>query len=678
MLWFGVNEYTLHDSISASTSMDDRIIVVMVSSFADLCDLCGKNHLTLPRGTWKGGVVASRDSACPSPASQRALLQTPTRSSFFSNPLWLTKTTVTHTETLGNAIGLKEPNTVLIMSSMAYNSAAGLSGMLKEGTRHMQEYGDDGSVVMRNIDACLQLSRQMLTSSLGPQGRCKLVVNHLQKIIVTADCAAILKEVQIQHPAASLLSMTVQKQKTECGDATNFCLSFAGELLWQTALLIQKMTWQQTAPEIIAGFQHSLKLCLEEFFPQTVAVTIADMDKKENLMKIITPVWQSKQYGTETSMASLVADACMLVYPEGSKGSFPAASIRTVPILGAGVQQSVLIEGYVATRGLQSVKKSASNCKIAVFASGIEASSTEAKGTVVMKTAEDLMTYNKSEELKMQEIIQGLSDAGIQVVVSGGAVSDMAMHFIDKYNLVCLRVSSKWELRRLCQAVGATALVRLGTPMPEEMGFAETVKQQELGDRTVTVFANSTGESKLATIVLRAFTRTLLADLERAVDDGVQVIAQAVKDCNRNGVARLCYGGGCSEMALSVRLQQAAQKVPGLQQYAMQAFAQALWVVPRTLAENAGHKATITLAHLQAAHSTSVSDGSDGAICDVGIDIEEDSANGVCGMAEGGVLDLVATKQSALRLAVDTVTTILKIDQIIMSKQAGGPNPSGP
>jgi len=555
---------------------------------------------------------------------------------------------------------------------MALNQAAGLSGMLKDGTRHMQESGDDGSVVLRNIDACMELSRMMLTSSLGPQGRCKLVVNHLQKITVTADCAAILKEVQIQHPAASLLSMTVQKQKEECGDATNFCLSFAGELLWQTALLIQKMTWQQTAPEIIAGYAKALQLCQEELLPKVICERIEQVNTKENLLKIISPVLQSKQYGTEHLLAPVVADACSLVFPEGS-GVFPAACIRTVPILGAATDQSRLIEGYVATRALESVRKSASNCKIAVFASGIEASSTEAKGTVVMKTAEDLKTYNKSEELKMEEIIQGMAEAGIEVVISGGSISDMAMHFIDKYDLLCLKVSSKWELRRLCQAVGATALVRLGTPLPDEMGFVESVQQQEMGDRTVTVFTKS-GESKLATIVLRAFTRTLLADLERAVDDGVQAVAQAVKDCNKTGAARLCYGGGCTEMALSASLQHAAQRVPGLQQYAMQAFSQALLVVPRTLAENAGHNSSKTLAHLQAAHHEERP--SDDNICDMGIDIEEEAGSGsggICSMKDRGVLDMVATKQSALRLAVDTVITILKIDQIIMSKQAGGP-----
>merc|ERR1712226_569509 len=160
-----------------------------------------------------------------------------------------------------------------------------------------------------------------------------------------------------------------------------------------------------------------------------------------------------------------------------------------------------------------------------------------------------------------------MGESGAKVVVTGGSVSEMALHFCNRYKLILLKLGSKWELRRLCQAVGATALVRLGTPLPDEMGFAETVKQQEMGDRTVTVFTKS-GESKLATIVLRAFTRTLLADLERAVDDGVQAVAQAVKDCNKTGAVRLSYGGGCTEMALSAKLQHAAQRVPGLQQYA--------------------------------------------------------------------------------------------------------------
>jgi T-complex protein 1 subunit theta len=547
---------------------------------------------------------------------------------------------------------------------MSYNAAAGLPGMLKSGTRHMQdEVAGNGSVVLRNIDACLQLSR-MLQSSLGPQGRCKLVVNHLEKILVTSDCAAILAQVQIEHPTANLLATAVKKQEEERGDNTNFVLTFCGELLWQTALLIQKMTWQ-TAPEILAGYQQALQLITDAVDGQ-VCETIATIDKA-SLERVLKPVLMSKQYGSAEILAPLVADACLLV---GAKAgaALGTESVRTVAILGSGVRQSILLEGYVATRGLETNLTSATDCKIAVYATGIEASSTEAKGTVVMNNAAELTAYNRSEETKMQEIIQGIAQSGIKVVVTGGNISDMALHFIDKYDLVCLRVGSKWELRRLCQAVGATALVRLGTPTPDEMGFCTSVQQKEIGERTVTVFTAG-ASSKLATIVLRASTRTVLADLERAVDDGVQAVAQICKD------GRLVYGGGCVEMAWSTALLQQADQVPGLAQYAMAAFGKALQIVPRVLAENAGWKAATVVANLQAAHAQSDKD----TLCDAGIEIDKDrddlvvDKSGVTSMKDKEIVDVLATKLSALRLAVDAATTILKIDQIIMSKPAGGP-----
>ena len=550
---------------------------------------------------------------------------------------------------------------------MAYNAAAGISGMLKEGSRHVQdESAGSASVVLRNIDACLQLCR-MLQSSLGPQGRCKLVVNHLEKILVTSDCAAILKEVQIEHPTANLLAMAVKKQEEERGDNTNLVLTFAGELLWQTALLIQKMTWQ-TAPEILAGYQQALHLLETEYLPAQVCDTIPNARAldKDTLMRVLIPVLQSKQYGSADILAPLVADACLMLLQDNDGAGFSIEAIRTVSILGASVRQSMLLPGYVAKRGLETSVTSVTDAKIAVYATGLEASSTEAKGTVVMKTAADLQAYNRSEEDKMKDIIAGIAASGVKLVVSGGNISDMALHFLDKYGLACLRVGSKWELRRLCQAVGATALVRLGTPMADEMGFAASVKQQELGDQTVTVFEVGKA-SKLATIVLRASTKTVLADLERATDDGVQAVAQICKD------GRLVYGGGCAEMACSTALLRKADQVPGLAQYALQAFGKALQIVPRVLAENAGYKAATVVANLQAAHA-----GHDAAsgICDAGIDIDKEDApgtSGVTSMKEKGVVDVMATKLSALRLAVDAAVTILKIDQIIMSKPAGGP-----
>jgi T-complex protein 1 subunit theta len=543
---------------------------------------------------------------------------------------------------------------------MAYNTAGGLAGMLKEGTSHMEQDDGAASVVLRNIDACLELAR-MLRTSLGPQGRCKLVVNHLEKLIVTSDCACILKEINVAHPAAQLLAQACQKQEQEVGDATNFVVAFGGELLWQTAQLIQKMTWK-TAPEILAGYNRAMLLCAATLERDMVlAVDEKDPLDREGLLRILKPVLASKQYGSETVLAPLVADACLKI---ARSSKVQTESVRTCKILGASVSQSTLLEGFVATRGVETTVVAVEHAKIAVYACGFEASATEAKGTVLMKTADDLLNYNKTEEKNMQNIVESIKESGVQVIVTGGNVSDMALHFLERCGLMCLKISSKWELRRLCQTVGATALVRLGAPTPDEMGLCESAKTMEVGGRTVTVIQSK--GSKLATIVLRASTLSVLNDLERAVDDGVQAVVAYTKD------QRLVYGGGAVEMALSVALQQEADKVPGLEQYAIAAFGKALQIIPRTLAENAGWDSTRVLADLQATHASSTE-----GICDAGVDIERDacetSGGGVTSMKEKDIVDLYNTKLSALRLAVDAVITILKIDQIIMSKPSGGP-----
>jgi len=536
--------------------------------------------------------------------------------------------------------------------SMAFNTAAGLGGMLKDGHEHYFDDSEGGAVVARSIAAACELSR-MLASSMGPQGRCKLVVNHLERMIVTSDCAAILKEIEVEHPAAKLLEKAVHQQETECGDATNLCLMFAGELLNNTLDLMRTMGWKHSI-DILEGHHLAADKLLNDLLPNTCVVRQIGHPAKDTdaLKTVLKPVLGSKQHGTEEVLSDLVAEACQIVLKEGFV--LQPESIRTVKILGGSISQSVCINGFVAQRAVETVLTSAEDAKIAIFASGIEASSTEAKGTVLMKTADDLKNYNKTEESKMDEIIQGIAQSGVKVVVSGGNISDMALHFIERYKLVALRIGSKWELRRLCQATGATALVRLGAPTPDEMGRA-TVTQRSVGGRTVTVFEND-AESKIATLVLRASTSSVLNDLERAVDDGVHAVQMACKD------GRLVYGGGAAEMECAVQLDQFADQHPGLEQYAIRAFAKSLECVARTLADNAGWDALQVVADLRAAHVTGEADK--------GVDIAE--APGITSMKDSGVFDLFKVKHSALKLAIEAATTVLKVDQIIMSKKAGG------
>jgi len=481
------------------------------------------------------------------------------------------------------------------MSAMSLNTAAGLQGMLKDG--HTSLEGLDAAT-LRNISASKELSR-IVQTSLGPNGMNKLVVNHLEKIIVTSDCATIVKELEIEHPAAKMLSLAAKMQDEECGDGTNLTVSFAGGLLSATEELLRSGLHTS---EIIAGYKSAGEK-LAEILPTLVCKTLdADQISEETLAEAIRPVLAAKQFGSDDVLAPLIAKACLATASNGTGGKtiINPDAVRVTKILGGRMDQSQVIHGFVALRSAETTTIKVTDAKVTVFGCGIEASGTEAKGTVLMKNADDLKGYNKSEELKMEQIIKSIADTGTKVVVSGGTVSEMAMHFIERYNMMCIKIPSKWELRRLCSAINASALVRLGAATPDEMGYCDEVQVQEIGGRPVTIFRQTKSIDdgcRLATVLLRASTTNVLADLERAVDDGVHACKQVCKD------GRLVPGAGATEMELALQIRNYADSCPGLDQYAIRAFAKALEFVPKTLAENAGLDASHVLAGLGAAHA---------------------------------------------------------------------------
>ena len=540
--------------------------------------------------------------------------------------------------------------------SMAYNQAAGLGGMLKKGHQSMEGQG----ATLRNVEACREIST-ITRTSLGPNGMNKLVVNHLGKIIVTSDCATIVKTLEVEHPPAKMLQLAAEAQDFECGDGTNLVVSFAGELLAQTEDLFRMGLHPS---DVVAGFSKAGDKVIEDFLPPLAELVTPMVNgrSKDELVRVVKPVLAAKHLGSEDILAPLVAEACLGTMSSGSgQASFSVDSVRVAKILGGDISQSHVVHGFVALRGLETTLTSAKDAKIVVFGCGIEASATEAKGTVLMKNADDLKNYNKSEEKKMEEIIKGIADSGVKVCVAGGTVSEMALHFIERYGMLCLKIGSKWELRRLCVATGATALVRLGAPTPDEMGYCDHVHQKEVGGRPVTIFSQGDGSKtgKLSTIVLRASTSSVLADLERAIDDGVHAAKTACKD------GKLVPGAGATEMELSLKVRAFADTCPGLDQYAIRAFGKALEVVPRTLAENAGLDQGVVIAALGAAHASGKTSA--------GVDIDAMGISGASGVSDDtGVLDLYTSKQSALKLAIDAALTVLRVDQIIMSKRAGG------
>ena len=207
-----------------------------------------------------------------------------------------------------------------------------------------------------------------------------------------------------------------------------------------------------------------------------------------------------------------------------------------------------------------------------------------------------MLDFSKGEEAQLEAAIKELYDVGLRVVVAGSTVGELAMHYLNRYGILVIKILSKFELRRVCRVVGATPLARLGAPMPDEMGNIDCVETMEIGGDRVTVFRQEDEVTRTATLVLRGATQNHLDDVERAVDDGVNVVKAITKD------ARLVPGAGATEIELVERIQAVGEKTQGLAQYSIKKFGEAFEVVPRTLAESAGLDATEVLSRLYAAH----------------------------------------------------------------------------
>lgn len=525
----------------------------------------------------------------------------------------------------------------------------GIQSMLKEGHRHLSGLDE---AILKNVDACKELS-DITRTSLGPNGRNKLVINHLDKQFVTNDAATIVNELEIQHPAAKILVLAGKAQQEEIGDGANLTISFAGELLRGAEELIRMGLHPS---EIITGYTKGINKAIE-ILDELVEPGSDKMDvrnKDEVIMRMKAAV-ASKQFGQEDIICSLTADACIQVCPK-NPANFNVDNVRVAKLVGGGLHNSSVVRGMVLKNDAVGSIKRVEKGKVAVFAQGVDTSATETKGTVLIHSAEQLENYAKSEEAKVEELIKAVADSGANVIVSGGAVGDMALHFCERYKLMVLKISSKFELRRFCRTTGAVALLKLSQPNPDDLGHVDSISVEEIAGVTVTIVRNEGGGNSIATVVLRGSTDSILDDLERAVDDGVNTYKAMCRD------SRIVPGAAATEIELARRLKEVSFKETGLDQYAIAKFAECFEMIPRTLAENAGLDAMEIIASLYSEHSSGNTK--------VGIDLEAGACKDVSTL---GIWDLHITKFFALKYAADAACTVLRVDQIIMAKPAGGP-----
>ncbi|XP_032209436.1 T-complex protein 1 subunit theta isoform X1 [Mustela erminea] len=531
--------------------------------------------------------------------------------------------------------------------------APGFAQMLKEGAKHFSGLEE---AVYRNIQACKELA-QTTRTAYGPNGMNKMVINHLEKLFVTNDAATILRELEVQHPAAKMIVMASHMQEQEVGDGTNFVLVFAGALL---ELAEELLRIGLSVSEVIEGYEIACRKA-HEILPDLVCCSAKNLRDVDEVSSLLHTSIMSKQYGNEVFLAKLIAQACVSIFPDS--GHFNVDNIRVCKILGSGIYSSSVLHGMVFKKETEGDVTSVKNAKIAVYSCPFDGMITETKGTVLIKTAEELMNFSKGEENLMDAQVKAIADTGANVIVTGGKVADMALHYANKYNIMLVRLNSKWDLRRLCKTVGATALPRLTPPVLEEMGHCDSVYLSEVGDTQVVVFKHEKEDGAISTIVLRGSTDNLMDDIERAVDDGVNTFKVLTRD------KRLVPGGGATEIELAKQITSYGETCPGLEQYAIKKFAEAFEAIPRALAENSGVKANEVISKLYAVHQEGNKN--------VGLDIEAE-VPAVKDMLEAGILDTYLGKYWAIKLATNAAVTVLRVDQIIMAKLAGGPKAPKP
>lgn len=221
--------------------------------------------------------------------------------------------------------------------------------------------------------------------------------------------------------------------------------------------------------------------------PELTVDKIQDIRSVEELSKAIKTVIASKQYGNEDLLAPLVAEAVLAVMPKNPV-NFNVDNIRVVKIMGSSLPQSRVVRGMVFPRSPEGTIKKALKAKVGVFSCPIDISQTETKGTVLLHNAKEMLDFTKGEETSLEAVIKEVHDSGVRVVVAGSTLGELALHYLNRYEILVIKILSKFELRRLCRVVGATPLARLGAPMPDEMGSVDVVETEEIGGDRVTVF----------------------------------------------------------------------------------------------------------------------------------------------------------------------------------------------
>jgi thermosome len=481
---------------------------------------------------------------------------------------------------------------------------------------------------------------ETVRTTLGPKGMDKMLVDGLGDIVVTNDGVTILKEMEIEHPAAKMLVEVAKTQEDEVGDGTTTAVIIAGELLKKAEGLLD----QEIHPTIVAmGYRQAAEKAQE-----ILNVIAIDAEDRDTLMKVAMTAMTGK--GTEKAREPLAELVVGAVKQVEENGEIDQDHIKIEKKDGATIDDSQLVNGVIIDKEPvhPGMPKQIEDAKIALLNSAIEVKETEVDAEIRITDPAQMQAFIEQEEQMIQDMVNKIADAGANVLFCQKGIDDLAQHYLAKAGILAVRRVKKSDMEKLARATGATIVTNVEDLDFEDLGKAGSVAEKKVSGEAM-LFVEDCKDPKSVTLLIRGSTEHVVDEIQRAMEDAIGVVAATVED------GKVVAGGGSAEIAIAKGLKEYADTISGREQLAVSAFAEALEVVPKTLAENAGLDSIDALVDLRAAHEKSLY---------MGLNVFKGE---VTDMYRAGVIEPHRVKKQAIQSAAEAAEMILRIDDVIAS-----------
>lgn len=528
--------------------------------------------------------------------------------------------------------------------------------ILKEGTSRNR-----GKEARRNNIMAARVVGEVLRTTLGPRGMDKMLIDSLGDITITNDGATVLNEIEVEHPAAKMMVEIAKTQDDMVGDGTTTAVVLAGELLKKAEELLE----QNIHPTImVSGYRKAALKAVETINNLGIQVELTD---RATLKKVAVTSMASKAIGAaKDHLADIAVDAIrQIVEKRGDRTIADIDNIQTIKKTGKSLLESQLVNGLVIDKEVvhPGMPKLVEKAKIALIDCALEIEKTEISAEIRIHDPAQMKAFLDQENKMLQDMVNKVKASGANVVFCQKGIDDMAQHFLAKEGILAARRVKQSDMEKLARATGGRIVTNLADLRAQDLGLAGIVEERKLGEDKM-VFVEKCKDPRSVAIIIRAGLERMVDEAERAMTDALSVVSDVVE------TNKVVAGGGAVEVEVAKELRDYATSVGGREQLAIEAFADAMEVIPKALAENAGLEPIDILVELRSAHEKA-----EGKYKGVNV-----FTGKIENMREKGVIEPVVVKEQAINSATESAAMILRIDDVIASTKPkdSGKMPSPP